>query len=154
MDNLHIKHHFTSVEHPQTNGLAEVANRKILKGLKRRLGEAKGNWIEQLDMVLWVYRTTLHSSTGETPFNFVYGTDAVIPVEIEKPLFRTENFTEEDNNYNTLLEMDLIDERRIIAQLCADALRQRASIQYNKKVIFRRFEIGDLILLKADIRTK
>jgi len=26
MDNLHIKHHFTSVEHPQTNGLAEVAN--------------------------------------------------------------------------------------------------------------------------------
>jgi len=43
MDNLRIKHHFTSVEHPQTNGLAKVTNREILKGLKRRLGAAKGN---------------------------------------------------------------------------------------------------------------
>jgi len=30
----------------QTNGQAEVANREILKGLKKQLGEAKGNWVE------------------------------------------------------------------------------------------------------------
>jgi len=58
MADLHIKNYFTSVEHPQTNGLAEVANREILRGLKKRLGDAKGNWADELDYVLWAYRTT------------------------------------------------------------------------------------------------
>ena len=38
---LGTKQHFISVEHPQTNGQAEATNRVILRGLKRRLGEAK-----------------------------------------------------------------------------------------------------------------
>ncbi|XP_057719500.1 uncharacterized protein LOC130933916 [Arachis stenosperma] len=34
---MKIKHQFTSVEHPQANGQAEVANKVILAGLKKRL---------------------------------------------------------------------------------------------------------------------
>ncbi|XP_057746213.1 uncharacterized protein LOC130965471 [Arachis stenosperma] len=37
-----IKHHFSSVEHPQSNGLAEAANKVILIALKKKLGDAKG----------------------------------------------------------------------------------------------------------------
>ncbi|XP_020209149.1 uncharacterized protein K02A2.6-like [Cajanus cajan] len=40
---LGIKHLPTSVEHPQTNGKAEAANKVILRELKKRLGNAKGN---------------------------------------------------------------------------------------------------------------
>lgn len=47
---LFIKHHFTSVELPQTDGQVESVNRVILKRLKRRLDEAKGNWVEGLAM--------------------------------------------------------------------------------------------------------
>ncbi|MCI06497.1 gag-pol polyprotein [Trifolium medium] len=43
MEDFKIKQHFSSVEHPQTNGQAEAANRVILRGLKIRLDEAKGN---------------------------------------------------------------------------------------------------------------
>ncbi|XP_020206611.1 uncharacterized protein LOC109791695 [Cajanus cajan] len=39
---LGIKHLPTSVEHPQTNGQAEAANKVILRELKKRLGNAKG----------------------------------------------------------------------------------------------------------------
>ncbi|RDX68187.1 Retrovirus-related Pol polyprotein from transposon 17.6, partial [Mucuna pruriens] len=39
---LKIKQCFTSVEHPQTNGQAEVANKVILRGLRRQLEEVKG----------------------------------------------------------------------------------------------------------------
>ncbi|XP_058783680.1 uncharacterized protein LOC131658400 [Vicia villosa] len=88
---LGTKQHFTSVEHPQTNGQAEAANRVILRGLKRRLGEAKRAWVEELHSVLWAYRMTPHSSTGETPFRLTYGTEAVIPVEIREPSRRTES---------------------------------------------------------------
>ena len=42
-EKLHIKHIVSSIEHPQTNGQAEAANKVILNELKKRLGPAKGN---------------------------------------------------------------------------------------------------------------
>ncbi|RDX62562.1 Pro-Pol polyprotein, partial [Mucuna pruriens] len=48
---LHIRQSFTSVEHPQANGQAEAANKVILRGLRRRLEEAKGRWAEELPQV-------------------------------------------------------------------------------------------------------
>ncbi|XP_016185482.1 uncharacterized protein K02A2.6-like [Arachis ipaensis] len=55
---LKIKQRFSSVEHPQTNGQVEAANKVILKGLKKRLQGKKGSWANELCSVLWSYRTT------------------------------------------------------------------------------------------------
>ena len=35
LEGLQIRHHFSSVEHPQTNSLAEAANKVILNDLKK-----------------------------------------------------------------------------------------------------------------------
>jgi len=43
-----IKHITSFVEHPQTNGQAEAANKVILAQLKKRLGTAKGKWVDEL----------------------------------------------------------------------------------------------------------
>ncbi|XP_016206900.1 uncharacterized protein K02A2.6-like [Arachis ipaensis] len=66
---LGIKQKFSSVEHPQTNGQVESANKVILLGLKKRLDSKKGAWADELASVLWSYRTTEQSSTGETPLS-------------------------------------------------------------------------------------
>nr|XP_025625585.1 uncharacterized protein LOC112717875 [Arachis hypogaea] len=55
---LGIKQKFSSVEHPQTNGQVESANKVILLGLKKRLDNKKGAWADELASVLWSYRTT------------------------------------------------------------------------------------------------
>nr|KYP36263.1 Pol polyprotein [Cajanus cajan] len=68
LQELGIKHRFTSVENPQSNGQAEAANKFILSKLKKRLGTAKGAWAEELSEVLWAYRCTPQSTTQETPF--------------------------------------------------------------------------------------
>jgi len=39
---LGVKHLVSSVEHPQTNGQVEAANRVILNELKKKLGQLKG----------------------------------------------------------------------------------------------------------------
>nr|KYP51948.1 Pol polyprotein [Cajanus cajan] len=49
---LGIKHLPTSVEHPQTNGHAEAANKVILRELKKRLGNGKGQWPDELPSIL------------------------------------------------------------------------------------------------------
>ena len=77
-EELKIQQVFASVEHPQTNGQVESANRVLLRGLKRRLDKAKGGWAEEVPRIVWSYHTTPQSSTHETPFSLVYGTDAML----------------------------------------------------------------------------
>ncbi|KAK3027316.1 hypothetical protein RJ639_040408 [Escallonia herrerae] len=75
----------TVLAQPQSNGQTENMNRSILQGLKKKLDEAKGAWVDELPKVLWPYRTTPHSVTGETPFLLCYGTEAMLPVDIGVP---------------------------------------------------------------------
>jgi len=51
-----IKQVFALVEHPQTNGQVESANRVLLRGLKRKLDKAKG--AEEVPRIVWAYHTT------------------------------------------------------------------------------------------------
>ena len=89
----------------------------------------------------------MHSSTGETPFRLAYGTEAVIPVEIEEPSRRTEALPEEEINYAALLEkLDLVEEIRTRAVLREASLKQKIAIRYDAKVIRREFEVGSLVL--------
>ena len=37
--------------------------------LKRRIDTLKGRWAVELPIVLWSYRTTAKTATGETPFD-------------------------------------------------------------------------------------
>ena len=64
------------------NGQTKVTNRTLLRIIKTRLDDAKGAWPEELPNVLWAYRTTAKTLTGEIPFRLIYGTEAVILVEV------------------------------------------------------------------------
>jgi len=109
-EKLHIKHIASSVEHPQTNGQAEAANKVILNELKKRLGPAKGNWTEQLLEVLWAYLCTPQTTTQETPYSLAYGTEAMIPVEIGEPSLRRQTLDLDLNKESLLVDLDLINE--------------------------------------------
>ena len=69
---LGITNRYFTLAYPQGNGQAEVVNKVIVGGLKKRLDDAKGKWVEELPHVLWIYRTTPRRSTGETHFSMTY----------------------------------------------------------------------------------
>ena len=54
---LGIKNRYSTSAYPQGNGQAEAVNKVIVNGLKKRLVDAKGKWVEELPHVLWTYRT-------------------------------------------------------------------------------------------------
>ena len=78
---LGIKDRYSTLAYPQGNGKVEAVNKVIVSGLKKRLDDAKGKWLEELPHVLWTYRTTPRQSTGETPFSMTYRAEAIIPLE-------------------------------------------------------------------------
>ena len=94
---LGIKNHYSSPAHPQANGQVEVTNRSLLKIIKTRLKGVKGIWPNELPSVLWAYRTTTRTPTGETPFRLAYRTDAVILVEVGLTPYRVENYSKGKN---------------------------------------------------------
>ena len=83
-----------------------------MSGLKKRLVDVKGKWIEELPHVLWTYRTTPRKSTGETPFSMTYGAEAVIPLKSGFPTMRTSMFTSDGNDELLNKSLVLVEERR------------------------------------------
>ena len=109
---LGIKNKYLTLAYPQRNGNVEAVNKVIMNELKKRLDDAKGEWVEELPYVLWTYRTTPRRSTGETPFSMTYGAKVVIPLETGFPTLRTSLFTSNSNDNLLEKSLDLIKERR------------------------------------------
>ena len=109
---LGIKNHYSSPAHPQANGQVEVTNWSLLKIIKTWLEGVKGIWPDELPSILWAYRTTTRTPTGETPFRLAYGSDAVIPAEVGLTSYRVENYAEGKNEEAIRLHLDLVDEVR------------------------------------------
>ena len=84
----------------------------MVSGVKKRLDDVKGKWVEDLSHVFWTYRTTPRGSTGETPFLMTYGAKAVIPLETGFPMLRTSSFNPSDNNGLLEKSLDFIEEMR------------------------------------------
>ena len=81
-------------------------------GLKKRLDDTKGRWVDELPHVLWTYRTTPQRSIRETYFSMTYGVEAVIPIESGFPTLRTYQFSIKENNHLLSIGLDLVEERR------------------------------------------
>ena len=146
---LGIKNHYSSPAHPQANGQVEVTNLTLLKIIKTWLEGAKGIWPDKLPSVLWAYRTTVRTPTGETPFRLADGTDAVIPAEIGLTSYRMQNYMEDKNEAAMRLQLDLVDEARATAEQRLARYQNLMSKHYNARVRHRDFEIRDLVLRKV-----
>ena len=131
-----------------------MTNQTLLKIIKTKLDDAKGAWPEKLPNILWAYRTTARTPTGETPFRLTYGTEAVIPMEVGVTSTRREVFHEESNDDHLRINLDCLDEVREEASVRVTKYQQKMADYYNKRVKLRRLDIGDLVLRKVTPATR
>ena len=98
---------------------------------------------------MWAYHTTPQCTTRETPFSLVYGSDAMIPVDIQEssPLFQS--FVAEESNEERKVNLDLLDEVREEARIKAEALKRRVEPKHGSKLKPRKFQVADLVMRKA-----
>ena len=129
-------------------------NQTLLKIIKTKLDDTKGAWPEELPNVLWAYRTTARTPTGETPFRLTYGIEVMIPVEVGVTSTRRAMFNEEGNDNKLRLNLDCLDEVRDKASSRMAKYQQKMREYYNKRVKLRQLDIGDLVLRKVTLTTK
>ena len=80
-------------------------------------------WVAELLAVLWSLRTTPGRATGHTPFFMVYGSEAVLPTDLDcgAPRIRAYEQGAEASHKDV---MDQLDEARDIALLCSAKYQQ------------------------------
>jgi len=80
---MRIKVLNSSPYYAQANAQAEASNKGIIKLIKRKIEENPRRWHTLLNEALWSYRMACHGATKVSPYQLVYGHDAVLPLEIK-----------------------------------------------------------------------
>jgi hypothetical protein len=105
----------------------ELSNGMILQGLKPRIFDRlkpyAGKWVKELPPVLWALRTTLSHATGHTSFSLVYGSKAMLPIEVEHKSFCVQQFNKEQSDDSR------VDDLTRLEELCEATVIQSAKHQ-------------------------
>jgi hypothetical protein len=81
-ESLKIKLLSSSLYYAQANGQTESSNNTLIKLIKKKIEENPKRWHEVLSEALWAHRISKYSATKVTPFELVYGQEAVLPVDV------------------------------------------------------------------------
>jgi hypothetical protein len=150
LSGLGIRNNFTSISHPASNGLAEVTNRTIMNGLRKKVQENQKDWPNMLEEILWAYRTTPREATQQSPYSLVYGMEAVTPLKLITPSFRIDSYDEANNREARAIDLELLPEIRERAQVRIMEYQRWFKKAFEKTIASTHFQHGDLVLRKVE----
>jgi hypothetical protein len=132
-------------------------NCMILKGLKPRIVTQEGEdihaclctrarkWATEVPSVLWSLQTT-PNTWNFTPFFMVYGSEIVLPSELQYGSLRVQAYQTVEVEQAWKDVIDLLQESRDIT-VARSARNQRTLRRYHaRRVHPRAFQVGDLVL--------
>ena len=107
------------------------------------------DWDQKLHFVLWAYRTAYKTAIGTTPFNLVFGLNAILPIEFLIPTLRVAKQMEWTGHElsKRIDDLERLDEDRQITVLGIYAEKRRMKNWHDTHVKMGRFKKGDLVLL-------
>jgi hypothetical protein len=138
----------SSPYYAQTNGQAEYSNRTLINLIKKKISDNPKYWHRILSEALWAHRISKHCATKVSPFELVYGQEAVLPVEISLNAARIarQNDLTVGDYYNLMMDnIDEVTDKRVTALGEIEKDKIMVAKAYNKKVKSKSFLVGDLV---------
>ncbi|RDY04167.1 hypothetical protein CR513_12145, partial [Mucuna pruriens] len=109
------------------------------------------NWHDMLPYALHGYWTSMRTSMGATPYSLVYGTEAVLPVEVEIPFLRVLAEAEVDGSewiQSRLDQLNLLEEKCLTTICHSQQYQRRMKNTFDRRVKPHVFKEGDMVLKK------
>ncbi|MCP4540921.1 MAG: DDE-type integrase/transposase/recombinase, partial [Chloroflexi bacterium] len=127
---------------PQTDGLVERFNKTLATILSMYVSSNQRDWDVFVPYALFSYRTSVQSSSKETPFYLVYSRDARLPIDIafekERSPYRV------DCPYDEMLPVWLTESRRLARSQIEHAQNQNRKF-HDRKLAPLQLKEGDLV---------
>jgi hypothetical protein len=120
--------------YPQGNGLAGSSNKSLITIIKKVLSENKKSWHVNLKYALWVNWIYTKKSIRTSPFQMVYRTDIVLPINLVLPIMKLWQDEKEEPNHVTRRINQLIE----VQQHRAKVAERLQKYQDNMKALFDR----------------
>ena len=137
---LGIKKNRTSGYNPKSNGLTEQSNRTTKEYLTSFV-ENKKQWDQWLKELSFAYNTSVHSSTGFTPMELMFGRKIRVPIDILYNFTESEKFESLDDFKQTLQSMYELARNKMSAR------QEKVANYFDKKVIDDPLAIGDKVYI-------
>ena len=144
----------TTSYHPGGNGICERVNQTIKRGLQKLAYEKRdADWDLLLPHVIYSYNTTVHSSTGFTPYYLTFGRGARMLGELLFGL--PEDFY--NNNTRTIAskQYSKLDSAMRFARDTLNNAQCRSKDRYDLGAVEHAFHVGDYVRIRVpDIHIK
>jgi hypothetical protein len=148
-----VKVHLISAYNAKGNGMIEAAH-KLLKGALSKMTDGTGKgWVKLLPLALSAERSTVRRSTGMTPYRFLMGQEAILPIELELPTWMTLEWntvrTTEDLIAMRARQIDRRDEDIQEAAYRLERLRKQNKEYFDEHHVLRDEPLsrGEIVLL-------
>ena len=138
----------SSPYYAQSNGQAESSNKILIKLIKKKIEENSRSWHEILSEALWAHRISKHGATKVTPFELVYGKEAVLPIEVNLYAYRLakQNDLSAVDYYDLMMDnIDEVSDKRLQALKEIEKDKFWVARANNKKVRAKSFHVGELV---------
>ena len=142
-----IKKSRTTSYNPAGNGVCERFNQSLCRLLKLLPKDKKRRWSRHLDEVTFVYNSTPHTTTGQSPYALLYGREASLPVDVY--LGREPSRGRDNTNYLSL-HLERLSELRQLARDQLERHWQRDEQLHPPRG--HHLQPGDRVLLKQHPR--
>ena len=141
-----VKKSRTTPYHPMGDGLVERMNRSLLS-LMRSYVNKERDWEEHLQLLLFLYRTTKHATTGLSPYEVLFGSN---PPSLHTPDLPSTSILE-PSDYSAVLRGKILELRELVnANQVESADQQQKSYLGCKPSI----SVGQKVLLNNPTKGK
>ncbi|CAF3386340.1 unnamed protein product [Rotaria socialis] len=138
-----ITHLYSTPYHPMTNGQIERFNATMDAKIATLSNDKRTDWDEQLPFVTFNYNTSIHTTTGQIPFELIYGRSPILPFDQQQPLVTLSHDSEHKSKLNQYLST-------LTEQAKIKILKQQRQYKerYDQHRTNPNHKVGDLVLIK------
>ncbi|CAM4830631.1 unnamed protein product [Rotaria magnacalcarata] len=139
-----VKHLYSTPYHPMTNGQIERYNATLDSKIAALSNEQRTDWDEQLPFVTFNYKTNIHRTTGQIPFELMYGRLPILPFDQQQPIVTLSQDPEHVNKLKQYLSS-------LTAHAKSSILKQQKKYKerYDRHRTNPVYKLDDLVLIQA-----
>ena len=154
MEQFDIKKTRTTPLHPQGNGMVERFNKTLLQMLTSYTQGHPDEWDEHLRFACMAYNSSVHATTGFTPFKLLFGREMRLPIHM---LTGDPNLADDDlDGYETYVD-ELKGKMKAAHEIARKTMKKNMKLykdRYDARALPRALEVGQAVWVYKPYRKK